>query len=594
MHRPRILAALACVGIALVATFPGVLTLGTRLIGNEDVDNWNHAWGPWWYWTSISAGELPWRTLLIGAPKGGILWFIDPIGAVLGAPLVPLFGSVFAYNAVIMTYVAVAAAGARSLARAFGATDAHSWLAAVAVAASPYVLSEVSNGVSEAVNVGPGLFALAAAWRALSEDALPPYDVPRASHRRFVIAGIWLGITAIGTYYYAFAAGLVVATWFVAKGRALMSRPVWVGGVILALVSASVAAGPLGLMLASTSASEALVHRGAPSAADLGLLLRHNAVDPRTFLAPGDFQSVDLTARGEAFRHSSYLGWIALALALASRRTWALVGAIPVVVFSLGRWLWWGSDWAHAAPGQVISLPLGWFGTALPALFTHAQRLGAPAIGIVAAAAAVGVARVGRYWPAAVLAVGLDGLLVGPSPWPIPRSPALDLSAHAALADAPPVVCGDRTGNIVLDLPGELGATMATSRYFLYQTAHGRPVPWSPDARSGTSSLLSISPVGVLFRASAATRAEATGRGAWASGGWPPSIDTGELCRAGVGWIVLHRELERGHQGTEWLTATLTDWLGRPTELGSHLTWTTVSNGGRKQVHPPLSAAGPP
>ena len=336
------------------------------------------------------------------------------------------------------------------------------------------------------------------------------------------------------------------------------------------------------------------MHRGSPSAADLGLLLRHNAVDPRTFLAPGHFQSVDLAKRGEAFRHSSYLGWLAIALALASRRKLALAGAVPVIAVSLGRWLWWDGEWAHFAPGQVIALPLGWFGTGLPAVFTHAQRLGAPAIAIVAAAAAVGASRLGRYWAAAVVAVAIEGLLVGPSPWPVPRSPRLDLTAHVALADAAPIVCGDRTGSIVLDLPGEVGATMATSRYFLYQTAHGRPVPWSPDARSGTSSLLSISPVSVLFRASVAARAEAGGRGAWASGGWPSAINTGELCRAGVGWVVLHRELERGHEGTAWLIATLTDWLGAPVESGAHLTWPTVADGGRKSVNPPVSAPGPP
>jgi len=40
---------------------------------------------------------------------------------------------------------------------------------------------------------------------------------------------------------------------------------------------------------------------------------------------------------------------------------------------------------------------------------------------------------------------------------------------------------------MVLDLPAEVGTGMETSRYFWYQTAHGRPIPYTPDVRMGSA-----------------------------------------------------------------------------------------------------------
>ena len=56
------------------------------LLGSEMVDVWNHSWGGYWWAQSLQQGELPWYTTLLTWPNGGVLWFIDPILAVISAP----------------------------------------------------------------------------------------------------------------------------------------------------------------------------------------------------------------------------------------------------------------------------------------------------------------------------------------------------------------------------------------------------------------------------------------------------------------------------------------------------------------------------
>ena len=75
--------------LAGVVTAPLLAWPLGRLAGSPNVDVWNHAWGPWWWLFSLQQGRLPWETGLLQAPVGGVLWFIDPILAALGAPLAP-------------------------------------------------------------------------------------------------------------------------------------------------------------------------------------------------------------------------------------------------------------------------------------------------------------------------------------------------------------------------------------------------------------------------------------------------------------------------------------------------------------------------
>jgi len=158
----RLPSALAHLLIATVVTFPMLGTVGSRLVGSGDVDVWNHAWGPWWWWDSLSRGTLPWETRLLAYPRGGVLWFIDPVLAAGGAPLVPLLGPTAAYNLAVFGFVAFASwAGAR-LARALGVDGPARFVASTALAGSAWMVCEIHNGITEAFDIG--FVALAIAW----------------------------------------------------------------------------------------------------------------------------------------------------------------------------------------------------------------------------------------------------------------------------------------------------------------------------------------------------------------------------------------------------------------------------------------------
>lgn len=326
-------AAAGHVGLALLASMPMVLSPATRLVGHPEVDVWNHAWGPWWFWTSLSQGHLPLQTTLLGAPMGGRLWFPDGLGALVGAPLVPLLGPIAAWNAVVLFHLALASAGGRRLALALGAEERGSWLGAALLCCSPYLLSEAHNGISEAMSVGPPVLALAAALQATQSG--------RARH--WGQAGAWGGLTLAGTAYYSI--GLLAVAIPLLLGGLLRHGPrrVLPGALLAGLLAALIGLPALRAAWWTLQADPLVFRPPTRTLADLEPQLRHNAVDPRTFLWPGDFQSVVLD--GEAFRHSSYLGLLALLLALRSRAWLALATALLGLVLSLGPWLWFDGDW---------------------------------------------------------------------------------------------------------------------------------------------------------------------------------------------------------------------------------------------------------
>ncbi len=575
--RGRLAAAGAHLTIALVATAPLALGLPTHLVGHPDVDLWNHAWGPWWFWHCLSTAQLPLHTDLLMAPRGGLLWYIDPVGALLAAPIVPLLGVVVAWNLLILGNVLLASWSIRRLAMAMGASPRASWVASAAMACSPYLISEIHNGVSEAAGIGWPLLALLACWRALQRDSL----------RAWLVAGLALGFTGVASYYYGLAVGVVVAGWFV-----LLRPKSWrarLGGGLLAAGVAALLLIPVGLVIHHTMMDPmAIIARASLDDRGREFLMAHNAVDPRSFLWPGDFQSVDLASRGEAFRHSAYLGLAALGLALASRRWRVLAAALVVGVLALGPWLWWDGAWVTLASGARLPLPTRLLDLILPAVATtHFQRLCLPLLATVAALAAVGASRLPRWAaPVAVLVVAADGLLVGPSPWPLALAPEPEWAAHRAIAARPPEGDDDHPVNAVLDLPVELGATMGASRYLLYQAASARPIPNRVDPRFDTSTLISVPAFTVL----AAPSLEREPHASLLRQGIPklePRLRIAKLREQGIQWIVLHSELcDPAELGL--LSAQLEQWFGPPELFGPHLLWATAAGAETGTVHPAM------
>ncbi len=527
-------------GIALLASMPMALSPATRLVGHPDVDVWNHAWGPWWFWTRLSQGELPLQTELLAAPVGGRLWFPDLVGALIGAPFIPLLGPILSWNLVVLIHLALASFAGRRLALELGADRGASWLSAAALACSPFVLSEVHNGISEAFAVGPSVLTLALLLRTAR---------PGAGPGSVLALGLAAGLTLGGSAYFSIgtaAVCLVLIPWALWQARAALP------GALLRLVLAMGLALAVGLPVLRaalwTLEADWLVFRPpVRELADMEAQLRHNAVDPRTFFWPGGFQSVDLSAEG--FLHSSYLGVVVLLLALRARLWLPLLAVVGGLVLSLGPWLWFQGDWV-LRDGERLMLPYRHLIEVLPAsALGHPQRVGLPAIAVLFALAARGLS---GLRPAVTVGVGglalVELLLVAPNPWPLARTPTVDRAPSELIAQQ-----ARGPEEIVLDLPADIKPTMRTSRHLFSQTLHGQPVPYKPDVRAGTASIGGLK----AFR--------------WLTGleaGEPPSGGAAELERMRVRWVVVHRDLVQTEEERARVEAALTDWYGPPEVVG--------------------------
>ncbi|MFZ5477190.1 MAG: hypothetical protein ACOZNI_10485, partial [Myxococcota bacterium] len=215
---------------------------------------------------------------------------------------------------------------------------------------------------------------------------------------------------------------------------------------------------------------------------------------------------------------------------------------------------WWGGDFVRAG-GMRFSLPFGWLQRLLPDLaITHPLRLSIGAQAIACALAGAALASRPRWVPAVVLAVSLETVLASAARWPLPTSPTDVPALYARVAAEP-----DRRA--VLDLPAEVGTTMATSRYFWFQTVHRRPVPYKPDARAGSTGDPET------------FRALPGGPGNLSGPARPLSAEGVARVRAVYGWVVLHEDLAARTAGGDALRDVLQRAFGAGTVEGTLRWW---------------------
>ena len=211
-------------------------------------------------------------------------------------------------------------------------------------------------------------------------------------------------------------------------------------------------------------------------------LALHNAVDPRTFIAPFGFQCGQapraLSTRFILESLSSYWlpdssGNTSCGCSLSSPRC-----SVHSVLTSIGRRLVCQRRRSLSTAMVLSSNPFPRFGGDSP------LRLGIPALAICCAFGAASLESVGRkYWKPIAALIALDGLIISGAPYPI----------STASADIPSFydqIKSDPSSAMVLDLPTDAGGTMKTSRYLYLQTAHHKSIPYAPDAQASTSSLL--------------------------------------------------------------------------------------------------------
>ncbi len=464
------LLALACLG-------PVLADPCHRAVGHPGNDVWNHVWGFWFVFSSLSEGTLPLHTELLAWPQGGSLWFIDSFNAVLTAPIQALFGPVAALNAAVGLNLALCGLGAHALALRVSGSRAGALFAGLCYQSAPHLLGQATNGITE---------TLAAGWLPLALLGLL-WAKEEPSLRRAAVAGLLFGLNAVANWYYGLFAGIVLLGLIVRELLASLGRPrpwallrAW--GLPLGLgaaVTGLVVAGPFGLFLRSMSAPDAIVTRDPEFVKRT--LIEHNMTDVLALLVPGRFYSPDLKAAfDEDLIVVVYLGYslllpAGLALFGALRRKaepWAAL-VCAFVLLCLGPYLYLGGAY-RSVEGSLVALPFLWLFEAIPLFgrISHAYRFAVGATLGLSVMAALAIAAMGAR-PGARLAVGalclarlVESMALSPAVMPLPWSEVVER----------PVLAGMRSG-AVLDLPITL-PVLSRARFIVDQVTHGRPVPF--------------------------------------------------------------------------------------------------------------------
>ena len=535
--RRRLAALLVAAATATLVLWPGILSPRTALIGHESLDVWSHAWGQHWFVSELARGRLPWTVTGAAWPAERVHWFIDPLGALLTAPL-QLLHPALAYNGLLFVEVAALSLCGHAWGRSLGGRG---WLAGAALATLPLIQGELHNGVSEAVWLAP--VALSGALAA------------RGSRWTGAAVGVSLALTP---YHGIGAALLVAAVTLMGGPPGAADPPPWprrLGRLALAAALAAAVAAPF-LVTLREAVSSTLAFVNRPFSAGWSWpSLYSNAIDPRALVAPGDFWSVpgDDGPLSAHWRRTPYLGLGLLAcagvgLARAPRAWPVAAAAVALVVATLGHFLFFDGSWVQTPAGGKYQLPLGIITESLHLNLGHPMRFAGAASVALAGLADRGVGRLGALFAPLVV---VEHLLLAPAAWPIATSPAGLPPVHQGLPD---------DGRAVIDLPADYGYGMRTDRYLYWNALHGRPVPWNNRVGStGTASMNDALRSMVLL-----------GRERPMTPGSPgvPAADAdldaalAELSRAGLGWVVLHPDLARDDGVLRTHKAALTALLG--------------------------------
>jgi hypothetical protein len=282
-----------------------------------------------------------------------------------------------------------------------------------------------------------------------------------------------------------------------------------------------------------------------------------NAVDPRAFVAPGDFWSVpsDDGPLSAVWRRTPYLGLGVLSLAavglLRAPRLCPVAGAgVLLVVAALGHFLFLDGSWVKTAANGTYKLPLGLVTEALHLTLEHPMRFAGAASVALAGLADRGAGRLG-LWLAPLLVA--EHLFVAPAAWPLATSPAGLPAVHQELPD---------DGRAVLDLPADLGFGMRTDRYLYWNALHGRPVPWNN--RVGSTGTASMNPALRTLVLLSKRDPVVPGSPGVPSAHADLEAALADLVDAGLGWIVLHPKLCRDPSLEVRHKARITQLVGSP------------------------------
>ncbi len=474
-------AAIATFLLATLITWPTLIAPTSAVLGHPGNDVWNHIWGYWWVAEELGHGRFPLATSLMHFPDTSKLFFIDTFGALITLPIQWALGPVAAINAIMFLCFWAAGFAAWLLGRHVlttlrgpgPVTDRLAFLVAIAYAASPHLIAQAYNGITET------LFAAGLPFTTLA--VLRLYERPTV--RRGLVAGLTGAVSVMANQYFGLFAiiGAVVLLGTHAWARRdrvhwrALPMPVVVGGV-MALVL--VAPGLLGFA-ATLDSADSIVHRDADFV--LQSLMNHNMTDVVSLVHPGKFYSPDLKSMtGEDLLIVTYVGWTLLCLAglgvvemRAGDRVHWMVWVLVFGVLCLGPYLYVGGSYV-TVDDRKIPLPF----LALFRVSSAFQRISHPFRFIMGVQLGLGILAVGGLarrpaWThglAMTLILG-ESLLGSPAPWPLARADVAMPAYTQALRDDP-------VPGAVVDLPINV-PNLERAVYLHYQTVTGRPIPYS-------------------------------------------------------------------------------------------------------------------
>jgi hypothetical protein len=448
--------------LAAAITWPAALSPLQTVPGAARTDLWNSLWSIWFVHESVLSGVVPIDIPWLDWPNVGQLIVADPLNALLGLPLVTVFGLSGAYTFLILTHITFSGVATHLLARHIYGCDQSGWIAGVGFASAPVLISGVQNGTSESVAGG---------WLSLSLFALI-LALEHGGIRRVFIAAGALSLVCIGGWYTGVGAWIFLVAFTVVgitqvRGLVRLKRGLLVGLLALTVV------GPIATVTMTSAETGSEI--GIKNDRELLLVRRTTgSADPLGWVMPGDWRSPDFRAvsrDAEQFIHCHYLGWTLLVMAVVGIRRnkrffWPLalsatIGGLlamgPVIVRN-GQPFIFGDGLAIPMPYFLLeSLP--GFGS-LSLLFRLAI---VPALALSLLAAGAGAGRSKRVVAGLVSALLVEAWFVAPTA----GLPALQSSVIEQpildLAGAPP--------GAVMNYP------LAGGRPYLYeQTAHLKPI----------------------------------------------------------------------------------------------------------------------
>lgn len=445
--------------LSVLVTWPTAATLGTAIPGERSGDVYEHLWGYWWFFREFSTGAIPFRSSLSHWPPGGVLWFVDPFGALVSVPLQAVMSAASAFSVLQLLLVWGALMSGYALGwRATGEKLA-AILAGIIYGASPYALSLLHSGTTEYLHMAPvPLF-----WLAMER-------VIRAGGWRPTLAAVacWAWATLASFYYAAFLGLLVpIAVWSYGAGK--WREPIERAAVVI--MGFGVAAAPIVLSAWWTLHSpDAVVSvESAPGWSYVTL----PATDLMTFLRPGKYYFPDNRSSGNfGIIHVNYLGWVALAAAMVGiwrAKEWRLPLGL-VGILALGPSLCWHGK-AVRLFGTVVPMPMAllYVPGSLFRFVHHPFRVIVLVMMFMGVAAAAGVRGRPRLAGALSALILAETMIASPAVWPIPTSTVVAPAWYSQAA-----VDSAVTG--IWDFPPD---HRGLNRWYeSLQTIHGKPMPY--------------------------------------------------------------------------------------------------------------------